>query len=65
MTRGNQREVDRQRAAARRAKQPKESSKEGNSAVKRQQRDAEIMREKQKQAMEKKSEETNPKTQKA
>jgi len=53
MTRGNQRDVDRARAQARLEKRaPKESQ---GDLAKRRERDAQIMKEKQKQALERKA----------
>eukprot|EP00274_Cyanoptyche_gloeocystis_P003131 CAMPEP_0196655636 /NCGR_PEP_ID=MMETSP1086-20130531/5387_1 /TAXON_ID=77921 /ORGANISM="Cyanoptyche gloeocystis , Strain SAG4.97" /LENGTH=64 /DNA_ID=CAMNT_0041988051 /DNA_START=46 /DNA_END=240 /DNA_ORIENTATION=+ len=57
MTRGNQRETDRARAQARVEKNaPKESQ---GDLTKRRERDAQIMKEKQKQALEKKAAEAS------
>jgi len=58
MTRGDQRERDRARAQARKAKQPKKNEKGkhgGETLNKKKQTDAEIMREKQKKAEERKA----------
>jgi len=56
MTRGNQREIDRKRAAARKATYPGQGvkDKDGLTANQRKERDAAIMREKSKTAEEKK-----------
>jgi len=53
MTRGNQRELSREKAAKRKDKQSKEGS--GKDFEKRKERDSDIMREKQKKAEEKKA----------
>eukprot|EP00762_Andalucia_godoyi_P006948 ANDGO_08273.mRNA.1 Small EDRK-rich factor 2 OS=Pongo abelii GN=SERF2 PE=3 SV=1 len=53
MTRGNQREIDRARAMNRREKNaPKGADDSGLSMAQRKERDAAIMREKQKKALE-------------
>lgn len=57
MTRGNQREINRKRAEARAAKGPKQGRKdEGESVKNRMEREAQIMREKQKAAEARKAE---------
>jgi len=63
MTRGNQREIDRKRAAIRKASYPGQGvkDKDGLNANQRKERDAAIMREKAKQAEEKKKGETQTK----
>jgi hypothetical protein len=58
MSRGNQREVDRQRAqkrAERNSGKAAVKNKDGNSLKTKQERDAEIMREKQRRALERKA----------
>lgn len=54
MTRGNQREKDRERAANRKAAGPKEKLSQGDM-LKKKMNDAEIMRQKQQKALEKKA----------
>lgn len=62
MTRGNQREKDRERAANRKAAGPKEKMSQGDM-IKKKMNDAEIMRQKQQKALEKKAQEEAEKKQ--
>lgn len=60
MTRGNQRDKDRERAQARKERGPKEKMS-GGDLIKKKMTDAEIMRQKQAKALEKKAQEEKEK----